>query len=326
MENGTKLRLVYLYQYLIQHTDSEHQLSTAELTKTLKEKYGITCARNTISNDLAILRESDLHICFTASTQNKYYYDGQPFELSQLKILVDAIAAAKFINASISRQLIAKLLTLTTEENAMQLRRHIDVEGFVKSESRAGYGSVDVVNSAIDLHRKIQFSYVDYDANKKQVLMNNGLPYTVSPYELIWDGDFYYMRGYCDERMQMRNFRLDRISGEPILLNEIAVLPPEDYNPAEYHKAVFRMMDTDEPSMVDLLCDGSVMKYMIDNFGKDVNTEAVDGGQFIAHIRVCTSSTFYRWIFGFTGKIRILGPEPVLNEYKEILRTAMEAF
>ena len=326
MENGTKLRLVYLYQYLIRHTDFEHQLSTAELTRILKEKYGITCARNTISNDLAILRESDRHICFTASTQNKYYYDGQPFELSQLKILVDAIAAAKFINASISRQLIAKLLTLTTEENAMQLRRHVDVEGFVKSESLAGYGGVDVVNSAIDLHRKIQFCYVDYDTNKNQILMNNGFPYTVSPYELIWDGDFYYMRGYCDERKQMRNFRLDRISGEPILLNEIAAILPEDYNPAEYHKAVFRMMDTDEPSVVDLLCDGSVMKYLIDNFGKDVNTEAVDAEQFIAHIRVCTSPTFYRWIFGFTGKIRILGPETVLNEYKEILRTAMAAY
>lgn len=228
LSSSSILRLVYLYQYLIQHTDSEHQLSTAELTRILKEKYGITYARNTISNDLIVLRESDLHICYTASTQNKYYYDGQPFELGQLKILADAIAAAIFINTYISRQLIAKLLTLTNEENAMQLRRHVDVEGFVKSESRAGYGSVDVVNSAIDLHRKIQLNYADYDAEKNLILMNNGLPYTVSPYELFWDGDFYYMREFCDERMQMRNIRLDRIFEEPMLLNEIAALPLGD--------------------------------------------------------------------------------------------------
>lgn len=58
--------------------------------------------------------------------------------------------------------------------------------------------------------------------------MNNGLPYTVSPYELFWDGDFYYMREFCDERMQMRNIRLDRIFEEPMLLNEIAALPLGD--------------------------------------------------------------------------------------------------
>ncbi len=27
---GTKLRILYLYQHLVQHTDAEHTLSTAE--------------------------------------------------------------------------------------------------------------------------------------------------------------------------------------------------------------------------------------------------------------------------------------------------------
>ena len=36
------------------------------------------------------------------------------------------------------------------------------------------------------------------------------------------------MREFCDERMQMRNIRLDRIFEEPMLLNEIAALPLGD--------------------------------------------------------------------------------------------------
>ena len=39
MEHGTKLRILYLYQHLVQHTDAEHTLSTAELMKILKEDY-----------------------------------------------------------------------------------------------------------------------------------------------------------------------------------------------------------------------------------------------------------------------------------------------
>ena len=41
MENGTKLRILYLYQHLVQHTDAEHTLSTAELMKILKEDYSV---------------------------------------------------------------------------------------------------------------------------------------------------------------------------------------------------------------------------------------------------------------------------------------------
>ena len=55
MENRTKLRILYLYQHLLQHTDAEHPLSTAELMKILKEQYAVKVSRNTISDDLAIL-------------------------------------------------------------------------------------------------------------------------------------------------------------------------------------------------------------------------------------------------------------------------------
>ena len=41
MENGTKLRILYLYQHLIQNTDPDHPESTVELMKMLKEKYDI---------------------------------------------------------------------------------------------------------------------------------------------------------------------------------------------------------------------------------------------------------------------------------------------
>ena len=74
MENGTKLRILYLYQHLVQHTDAEHTLSTAELMKILKEDYSVKVSRNTISDDLSMLHDCGLHIEHYESTQNKYYY------------------------------------------------------------------------------------------------------------------------------------------------------------------------------------------------------------------------------------------------------------
>ena len=131
------------------------------------------------------------------------------------------------------------------------------------------------------------------------------------------------MRGFCDERQEMRNFRLDRIAEQPNILNQIAVMPPEGYNPAGYSKHVFRMYDTDEPITVQLYCHVSIMKYLIDNFGADFDVEAVDDEHFKAIVSVCASTTFYCWIFGFSGKIKIIGPEKIVSTYKEMLKNAL---
>ena len=324
MQSRTKLRILYLYQHLVLHTDAEHPLSTAELIKILKEQYAIRVSRNTISDDLVTLHNCGLHIEHYESTQNKYYYDGQAYDLAELKLLVDAISSSKFITQRKSDELISKLLTLTSAANATRLRRHVYVSGRVKSANEQGYYIVDAIHEAIDTRRKIRFIYTDYDVNKECYATNGGSPYTVSPYTLEWDGDYYYLRGFCDERQAVRTFRIDRIAEQPKILNQIAVSLPEDYSPAQYSKCVFRMFDTDQPEEVQLLCHVSTMKHVIDHFGTDVETEPIDEESFRANVFVCTSSTFYRWIFGFNGKIRILGPESVRTAYREMLRNALE--
>lgn len=326
MENGTKLRILYLYQHLIQNTDPDHPESTVELMKMLKEKHDIKVSRNTISDDLLMLSDCDLQVEVIHSTQNKYYFDGQLFSVPELKILIDAVSSSKFITEHKSEELINKLLSLVPRHSAVKLRRHIYASDRVKSDNERGYYIVDAINEAIDTKRKISFCYTDYDINKNRHLTNEGIPYTVSPYTLMWDGDYYYLRGYCDERQAMRTFRLDRIAKQPDILRDPAVPKPEDYSIAEYSKSVFRMYDTDQPQEITLLCKTSAMKVLIDNFGVDVDTTPVDEDRFLAKVMVCTSPTFYRWIFGFGDQTVIQGPDIVVDEYKKKLEAAMHLY
>ena len=326
MENGTKLRLLYLYQYLLENTSPERPQSTVELMRILKEKYGITVSRNTICNDLLLLRESELHIEYVESTQNKYYYDGQIFEVPELKILIDAVSSSKFITEQKSEALINKLLTQVPIHSAVKLRRHIYASDRVKSDNERGYYIVDAINEAIDTRHKISFCYTDFDVNKNRYVTNEGKPYTVSPYTLMWDGDYYYLRGYCDERQAMRTFRLDRIEKQPDVLRDAALPKPENYSIAEYSKSVFRMFDTDEPVEVTLLCAASNMKVIIDNFGMDVDTTPIDNEHFQVRVKVCTSPTFYRWVFGFGRSIKILGPDKVIEEYKDMCKETLATY
>lgn len=199
------------------------------------------------------------------------------------------------------------------------------VEGRVKTENEKVFNILDYVNDAIDKGCKIRFQYTEYNNRKRKVMKHSGEYYIVSPYVLVWDGDYYYLIGYCDNRDHMRNFRLDRFYRAPMILEDEEAVPvPKDFNLAAYTQKVFRMYDSDETVDVELLCETHVMNGIVDQFGTKVKTKEVDNKHFKAIVKVCPSPTFYRWVFGWNGAMKILGPEKVRDEYKEMLRKALQ--
>lgn len=325
MENGTRLRLLYIYQHLLKYSDAEHPVSTPELLRYLREEHGMEVNRTTLPGDFAMMEKAGLHFEIIKSRQNKYYFDGRLFDVAELKLLIDAVSSSKFITEKKSKDLIRKLTTLTSEYNAEKLRRHVTVQGRVKSENEKAYYILDAVNDAIDKSCKIRFQYTEYSNRKRKAMKNDGEYYVVSPYALVWDGDYYYMIGWCDNREHMRNFRLDRVYKTPMILEDEAAVPePKDFNLAEYSQKVFRMFGSDDETEVELLCETGTMNGIVDKFGTKVKTEEVDDEHFKATVKVCPSPTFYRWVFGWNGGMKILGPQNVLDEYKAMARRVLE--
>ncbi|MEI3258936.1 MAG: WYL domain-containing protein [Faecalimonas umbilicata] len=182
---------------------------------------------------------------------------------------------------------------------------------------------MDAINDAINTGVKISFYYSELNGKKKEVLRNDGKPYTVSPFDLIWDGDYYYLTGYCDEREAVRTYRVDRIKKQPELLTEKAVKKPKGYDVSKYTTEVFRMFSTDEAVDVTLLCDNCCMNAVVDKFGMKIKTRSVGEEQFRITVKVCAGPTFYRWVFGAGGKIVIESPIETRNEYREMLQKAL---
>ena len=326
MENGNKLRLLYIYQYLLRHSDEDHPVSTPELLKYLKDEYNMDVHRTTLPGDIAMMEEAGIHFEIIKSRQNKYYFDDRPFDVSELKLLIDAVSSSKFITEKKSKELIKKLVSLTSDYNAEKLRRHITVEGRIKSENEKAFYILDRINEAIDKNCKVSFQYADYNNRKYKELRHDGEYYVVSPYALVWDGDYYYMIGYCDNREHMRHFRLDRIYRIPnVLEDQKAVREPKGFKLADYMKKMFRMYGGDEPVKVELQCETFIMNAIVDHFGTKVLTEEIDDNHFKATVTVSPSPTFYRWVFGWNGAMKIKSPQGVIDEYKTMARKALES-
>lgn len=139
----------------------------------------------------------------------------------------------------------------------------------------------------------------------------------------MWNGDYYYVIGYSEKKGKIVTFRIDRIAATPEILAKESVPRPEDFNIADFIKEVFYMYDGDEVT-VDLRCDNSLMKTMIDRFGEDVTTLAYDMTSFRLITEVSASQTFFGWVFGFGGKVQILAPAEVKEQYWQMIKNEFD--
>ena len=319
-----RLRVLYMYQLLLQHTDADHQLTTNQIRSIMERDHGITMHRTTVPGDIEILKAAGFDIHVRRSRQNRYYLESSQFELPELKILIDAVESSKFITEKKSRLLVDKLLKLTSEANGAKLKRNLHTSGRVRSANEKGYYIVDAINDAINTGKQISFYYTDFDVTKKPVLRNDGRPYIVSPYTLIWNGDYYYMVGWNHAQEEMRTYRVDRILKSPEILADEAHPVPDDFDVARYTREVFRMYDNQELEKVTLFCHNDVIKGVIDKFGLDITIRKAGKTHFRTTVTVCTSPTFYSWVFQWGSKVRIEGPDAAVEEYKEMARKALE--
>ena len=137
----------------------------------------------------------------------------------------------------------------------------------------------------------------------------------------MWNGDYYYVIGYSEKKSKVVTFRVDRIAATPEILSADVAVKPKDFELTEFTKKVFSMYDGNNVT-VDLRCDNSLMKTMIDRFGEDVTTLAYDMNSFRLITEVSASQTFFGWVFGFGGKVQILAPEEVKEQYRQMIMEA----
>ncbi len=64
------------------------------------------------------------------------------------------------------------------------------------------------------------------------------------------------------------------------------------------------------------------MKIIVDRFGEDVTTLAYDMTSFRIQTEVSASPTFFGWLFGFGGKVQILGPQSLKEQYRQMIAKA----
>ena len=298
-----KNRALYIFQYLWEYTDEEHPATTKEIIEYLAS-IGISTTRKTVAEDAAELQNSGFDVVCNRSRQNEYFIGSRYLELAELKLLIDAVQAAKFISPNKSRELIGKVSALAGPHQSAELKRNLFVDGKVKTANEAVYYVVDTLYAAIQKKKAVSFQYIEYTAHKKKAFKHNGQIYVLSPYDMVWNNDGYYVFGFSESHSRIVKFRVDRVY-RTVILDQPYRKKPEGYDLSEYCRKVFSMYDG-RFCTVELKCENARMKDIVDRFGEDVETTSLDSGHFVAAVEVSVSPTFYAWLFTYGAAIQIL--------------------
>lgn len=319
MPRGTnqKFKLYRLAQIMLEMTDDEHYITMPEIMAALGE-YEITADRKSIYSDLRDLEVLGIEV-EGEPVGNKYHYHvvNRPFELPELKLLVDAIQSSKFITERKTNTLIKKLEKLVSKYESMKLQRQVFVSGRIKTMNESIYYTVDAIHNAISENRKIRFQYYQWNVKKEMELRHNGDYYHISPWGLSWDDENYYLVGFDSDANLIKHYRVDKMLHIQML--EEKRKGKEHFKKldmADYAKKSFGMFGGKE-QQVKLLVENSFAGVIIDRFGKNVMMVPADSEHFTVNVDVHVSNQFLGWIISLGEGVKILGPDEVVEQMRK---------
>jgi predicted DNA-binding transcriptional regulator YafY len=320
-----KLRTLYIMKMLLEKTDEKYTMSAADIDKALGD-YGMSADRKTVYNDIETLREFGMDVLQTKGSNSGYYIGSRKFELPELKLLVDAVQASKFISRKKSEELIRKLESLASEHDARQLQRNVFIYNRPKTGNETIYYNVDKIHTAILENRQIQCQYAEWTVKKELIPKKNGAVYTVSPWSLTWDDANYYLIAYDEASDCMKHYRVDKMQRTRVIRQErVGKERFQDFDLVEFSKKTFSMYGGHDEE-VTLQCGNELIGVILDRFGTDIMIVPADEGQFRVRVLVAVSPQFFGWVTGIGVRLRIAGPERVQKEYKEYLEGIMEGY
>lgn len=314
------LKTFYIIEILNERTDEDHTLNAAQIVDILKKEYGITINRQTVYNEVDKLQAADMDIEKRDSKLGGYYLASRKFEMPELKLMVDAVQSSRFITKKKSEELIRKLESFCSREEARQLSSQVVVYNRPKTENETIYYNVDKLHSAIYRNRQITFQYVEWTIRKEMQYRHGGEFYVVSPLHLIWDDENYYLIAYDEKAEKVKHYRVDKMRNMDILPEERSrAAAGQQVDLASFEKKTFGMFGGRDVK-VRLLCRNYLAGVLLDRFGPDIFIVPEDKEHFTATVTVTVSRQFFGWVTAIGEDMQIEAPEEIREEYREYLK------
>lgn len=330
-----KLLIVRIMQILEYYSDVNHPLTQEDIINKLYEDYGIEAERKAIGRNIALLQDmferesmkkTATAIVIESDKRKGTFLGKRLFEDSELRLLIDGVLASKHISEKYSKDLIEKLSSLSNKYFKSNVKHVYSVKDWDKTENKALFWNIEVIDEAIDKSRQITFDYNKYGADKK---LHKTSSHTASPYQLVLHNQHYYLVFFNERWKKVCHFRLDKITKIDITDEPMTPLRSiKGYeNGLDYKKYATSLpyMFTDETERITFVCDECVIDQVVDWFGKNINVRAIGDKKYEVIVSASSNAMEY-WAMQYLNYVEIKTPAELRARIKNNLQKAEEKY
>ena len=266
-----KANAICLLEVLKEYSDAEHILPMREIIAKMQSLYGIKIDRRTVYGAIALLIELGYDISLYEDNGVGYYLRERELEQSEVLLLTDAVYSFPFIPERQTEQLVQKLQKqLSVHQRKKYCHLTVARQGH-KTGNRQVFWNIEQLDEAITRKRKVTLDYLHYGYDKRQ---HPTATYTLSPYEMVYTNEHYYLICVPDHDPHTRLYRIDRMADIRILDEPRS----EAVARQEAQNAVYAYVG--KPERIVMYCDHTILDDVIDRFGTDIQLRERDENTF----------------------------------------------
>lgn len=343
-EPTKKLLLLNILDILKKYSDADHKLKQSEIEDKLRNEYSMVVDRKSVKRNLMDLREFGYRVEFDDTkvrmietkdpktgekmqVESIIYTDfhlKRDFDDSELRLLIDSILYSNYIPTKYGKDLINKLLGLSSVYFKDKMR-HVDTAPEKRVINPQFFYTVDVLNDAISKGCKVSFSYCEYGTDKKLHEKRNEdgsiREYVVSPYQMAVKEDKYFLICNYDKYNDITNYRVDRIKDIEIL-EDVPIKPFEQLDEAiernlnlKEYMAEHIYMFAGDSVHARFRIPHAMIGDVIDVFGQDIRfMDETD--THVTVLAYVNEQAMLQYAKSFAPDVVVLGPEKLVEKVK----------
>lgn len=238
------------------------------------------------------------------------------FELPEVQILLHAVGASKSLSAKKSAVLTDKIAELLGNVQADKVKDLL-TENECEYGNEAIYYSIDTITTALIEKHKLSFLYFDIGSKGERIYRKGKERYEVNPLGMVYSGECFYLVCFHDKYGNPASYRIDKM--DEVRVEDEPITKKKEYDKFDlkaYKRETFGMY-YGEKTDVTLSFPKELFDIVVERFG-DIPISS-RGTDYLIKPTVRVSKTFFAWLTTFEGKIKIIAPKKVAEQYKDFV-------
>lgn len=312
-------------------TDESNPMSREEILKAMqndtidrKTFAAYVCDTERLENEEDNGKKGTIVPVF-AGRSTKYYYKPGADELAEeeASVIIDGVFSLKGVNPELKKSVKRKVLSQVNDRVKNGFAAYDDRISVVSEDDALGFVNRDTLKSltrAIQEKKCVMFDYYRLTPQKVKIPRYRNI--VVFPQALYVNDGFYYLIAYSPDKDANRNYRLTRM-GNVVVCDDPAKVPPKyQFRYKEFYHSNFGMYNG-KSTQITLKAKIGLADQMYDKFG-DYDFVSQTAEDFTFNVKVELGRTFYGWLCGYEGEVKIVEPQSEIiafNEYLDKLKS-----